>query len=225
MKRLYLSDTVAGEIGSYITENQLEAGDRLPSVSEWMTRLQVGRSTLREGVKRLEAEGVIKVVNGRGIFVSDQQIFRLFSRLHVTDARQHLLEMLDVRQVLEGKAVALATVNACEAQFDEMAQYLEAYRQAREDDDFLRVHEADSAFHLAIYRASGNQVMVELIRSIHSELYASWQTPEDRNNVFDDSFPHHLALLEAMRQRDVVAASAAYVDLMASTRHTVEIMA
>ncbi|MDH4574019.1 FadR/GntR family transcriptional regulator [Salinicola acroporae] len=224
MKRLYLSDTVAGEIGSYIAEQRLSAGDRLPSVAEWMQRLRVGRSTLREGLKRLEAEGVIQVVNGKGIYVSDQQTFRLFSRLHVTDARRHLLEMLDVRLVLEEKAIALATRHASEAQLDEMEQFLSDYQVARAADDFLRVHEADSAFHLAIYRASHNQVLVELIRSIHSELYVSWQTPQDRNQVFDASFPHHLTLLAAMRRRDVEAAVAAFGELMAATRHNVEIM-
>lgn len=224
MKRLYLSDTVAGEIGSYIAEHKLSAGDRLPSVSTWMARLQVGRSTLREGLKRLEAEGVIEVINGKGIFVSDQQTFRLFSRLHVTDARRHLLEMLDVRLVLEKKAVVLATQHASEAQFADMAQHLEDYRAAREADDFLRVHEADSAFHLAIYQASHNEVLVTLIRSIHSELYVSWQTPQDRNEVFDASFPHHVTLLEAMRRRDIEAASSAFHALMAATRHTVEMM-
>lgn len=224
MKRLYLSDTVAGEIGNYIVEQKLSPGDRLPSVADWMVRLEVGRSTLREGLKRLEAEGVIEVINGKGIFVSDQQTFRLFSRLHVADGRRHLLEMLEVRQTLEHKAIALATVNASAAQFDLMAKHLDDYRLARDADDFLRVHDADAAFHLEIYRASGNRVLVELIRSIHSELYVSWEAPEDRNAVFDASFPHHVTLLEAMRRRDVAAATAAFEALMAATRQNVESM-
>lgn len=224
MKRLYLSDTVAGEIGTYIAERQLSSGDKLPSVAEWMQRLQVGRSTLREGLKRLEAEGVIQIVNGKGIYVSDQQTFRVFSRLHVTDAKRHLLEMLDVRFVLEEKAIRLTTLNAGEAEFDEMAKHLSDYQIARAADDFLRVHEADSAFHLAIYRGSHNQVLVELIRMIHSELYVSWQTTRDRNQVFDASFPHHLTLLEAMRQRDVDAAVVAFGELMNSTQRSIEKM-
>ncbi|WP_136069180.1 FadR/GntR family transcriptional regulator [Modicisalibacter radicis] len=225
MKRLYLSDTVAGEIGAYIAEHQLVAGDRLPSVGEWMKRLDVGRSTLREGLKKLEAESVIEVINGKGIFVAEQKTFQLFSALAVGDARTHLLEMLDVRQALEEKAIALATRHASEAQLDEMDGHLKAYQEAREADDFLAVHEADAAFHLAIYRASGNRVLTELIRVIHAELYVSWDVPADRHQVFDASFPQHLTLMAAMRRRDVAAAVAAFEELIAATRRNVEAMA
>ncbi|MGQ7249002.1 FadR/GntR family transcriptional regulator [Halomonas sp. V046] len=224
MKRLYLSDTVAGEVGAYIAEHKLCAGDRLPSAAEWMVRLDVGRSTLREGLKKLEAEGVIEIVNGKGIYVSEQKTFGLFSTLGVGDARAQLLEMLDVRQALEERAIALATAQAKVPAFDVMAGYLDDYQQARERNDFLAVHDADAAFHLEIYRASGNRVLVELIKMMHDELYVSWDVPEDRHQVFDASFAHHLTLLEAMRRRDEAGAIAAFRLLIGATREHVEAM-
>jgi len=222
MKRLYLSDTVAGEVGAYIAEHKLRAGDRLPSAAEWMVRLDVGRSTLREGLKKLEAEGVIEIVNGKGIYVSEQKTFGLFSTLGVGDARAQLLEMLDVRQALEERAIALATAQAKVPAFDAMAGYLDDYQQARERHDFLAVHDADAAFHLEIYRASGNRVLVELIKMMHDELYVSWDVPDDRHQVFDASFAHHLTLLEAMRRRDEAGAIAAFRLLIGATREHVE---
>ncbi|MBR9882114.1 MULTISPECIES: FCD domain-containing protein [unclassified Halomonas] len=224
MKRLYLSDTVAGEISAYIAKEQLAPGARLPSVGEWMERLEVGRSTLREGLKKLQAEGIIEVVNGKGIFVSEQRTFQLLASLGIHDARAHLLEMLEVRQALEAQAIQLAVRHAEEAAFEAMAGHLDDYRRARAREDFLAVSEADAAFHLAIYQACGNRVLVGLIQMMHDELYLSWDSPDDRHEVFDASFAHHEDLLEAMRRRDEQAALAAFDNLVGATRKSIEAM-
>lgn len=224
MKRLYLSDTVAGEISDWISSKELKAGDQLPSASEWMARLEVGRSTLREGLKKLEAEGIIEVINGKGIFVSEQKTFQLLETLGLSDAREHLLEMLDVRQALEERAIVLATRRGSESALAAMAGHLEDYRRARAAEDFLGVSEADAAFHLAIYEACGNSVLVGLIKLMHDDLYISWDSQEDHLQVFDASFEHHVELLEAMRQRDESAAISAFGELIEATRRTVEAM-
>ena len=135
-----------------------------------MERLEVGRSTLREGLKKLQAEGIIEVVNGKGIFVSEQRTFQLLASLGIHDARAHLLEMLEVRQALEAQAILLAVRHAEEAAFEAMAGHLDDYRRARAREDFLAVSEADAAFHLAIYQACGNRVLVGLIQMMHDEL-------------------------------------------------------
>lgn len=224
MKRLYLSDTVAGEISAWISENQLQAGDQLPSASEWMGRLEVGRSTLREGLKKLQAEGIIEVINGKGIFVSESKTFQLLDTLGLSDAREHLLEMLDVRQALEERAIVLVTKRGSETDFATMARHLEDYSKAREKDDFLGVSEADAAFHLAIYEACGNSVLVGLIKLMHDDLYVSWDSLEDRMQVFDASFEHHVTLLQAMRKGDEGGAIDAFRTLIDATRRTVEAM-
>ncbi|WP_413616548.1 FCD domain-containing protein [Halomonas cupida] len=224
MKRLYLSDTVAGEISNWISTRQLKAGDQLPSASEWMARLEVGRSTLREGLKKLEAEGIIEVINGKGIFVSEQKTFQLLETLGLSDAREHLLEMLDVRQALEERAIVLATRRGSESAFAAMAAHLDDYRKARAEKDFLGVSEADAAFHLAIYEACGNSVLVGLIKLMHDDLYVSWDSLEDRLQVFDASFDHHVELLEGMRRRDEPEAVSAFGKLIEATRRTVEAM-
>lgn len=224
MKRLYLSDTVAGEISGWINRKKLQAGDQLPSASEWMTRLQVGRSTLREGLKKLETEGIIDVINGKGIFVSERKTFQLLETLGIADARGHLLEMLEARQSLEQRAIVLATRRGSDIEFDMMERHLDDYKEARLAEDFLGLSEADAAFHLAIYEASGNRVLMKLIKQMHDDLYVSWDSLQDRLQVFDASFNDHVALLEAMRRRDEPGAVAAFDALIKSTQQAVEAM-
>ncbi|WP_324716583.1 ADP-ribosylglycohydrolase family protein [Carboxydochorda subterranea] len=68
---------VAEEVRRYIASRHMEPGDPLPSEQELMRQLNVGRSSLREGLRALEYIGVITVVPGKGIFVrmnlSEQQ--------------------------------------------------------------------------------------------------------------------------------------------------------
>src|SRR5699024_11289218 len=99
MQRVYLSDTVAHKIKDYILEHNIQEGTKLPTVSEWMDILQVGRSTLREGLKKLETEQVIEVKNGKGIFVKKKKHFRIYTTFNVVDKEAYIFEIFDVKKV------------------------------------------------------------------------------------------------------------------------------
>src|SRR5699024_12155948 len=103
--RVYLSDTVAHKIKDYILEHNIQEGTKLPTVSEWMDILQVGRSTLREGLKKLETEQVIEIKNGKRIIVKKKKTFRIYTSFNIVDEASHILEILEVRTALESKAV------------------------------------------------------------------------------------------------------------------------
>lgn len=78
--------------------------------------LNVGRSTLREGIKKLEAEDSIEIINGKGIYVKQISPFRIYTSFSIQDEKKYLLEALEVRTVLEAKAVQLAVANVTEEQ-------------------------------------------------------------------------------------------------------------
>ena len=69
IKRVSLQSEIIKYIQSYIEENDLKEGDRLPSQGQFIEMMQVSRTALREAVKTLEAEGIVEVKNGKGIFV------------------------------------------------------------------------------------------------------------------------------------------------------------
>src|SRR5690242_3421838 len=70
LPRNNLSDQVSGWLTSAIENGQFKPGDRLPSVEQLAQELSVGRSSIREGLRVLEAKGILSVVHGKGTFVN-----------------------------------------------------------------------------------------------------------------------------------------------------------
>ena len=67
--RRRLSDQLVERILASIATGELRPGDQLPSILETARRFDVGASTVREALIRLEAKGVIEIRHGAGVFV------------------------------------------------------------------------------------------------------------------------------------------------------------
>ena len=97
---------------SYISRKELSVGDRLPPERELAEQLGVGRNSLREALKVLEAMGVVEIRHGSGIFLrkedtqpGDGSAFWLM--IH----KDEILNILTVREALDLKAIDLIPVS------------------------------------------------------------------------------------------------------------------
>lgn len=70
IKRVSLQSEIIEYIKNYIVENKLEAGDKLPSQMEMMEILGVSRASIREAFKTLEANNIVEIRNGKGVYVT-----------------------------------------------------------------------------------------------------------------------------------------------------------
>ena len=68
--RVSASDLVVNNIRSKIQRGELKVGDRLPVEADLARELNVGRSSLREGIKILTAYGVVESRQGEGTFIT-----------------------------------------------------------------------------------------------------------------------------------------------------------
>jgi DNA-binding FadR family transcriptional regulator len=69
VRRLKISDSVAAQLELLITQGVYEVGERLPAERELAERFGVGRSTMREALRLVEAEGMLRIDHGVGVFV------------------------------------------------------------------------------------------------------------------------------------------------------------
>ncbi len=65
---------IAEQLIAYIKENDLKAGDPLPSQNEMIKHYGVSTITVRVAMQRLETDGVIKRIRGKGTFVAEKKI-------------------------------------------------------------------------------------------------------------------------------------------------------
>lgn len=112
ISRTNVSDEVSSWLMSAIQEGRFKPGDKLPSVEQLADELGVGRSSVREGLRRLQALGMITLRQGSGTYVSSQKVLLGSSLTSFSQAvRQrgmHPSSVVLQREIIEPDAVVRA---------------------------------------------------------------------------------------------------------------------
>lgn len=167
-------ELVIESIEDQILAGALRVGDPLPPERELAARLQVSRAGVREAVRVLEGQGVLRSRVGSGVeagtFVAalpDQALTR-FLRLHVALANYPVADVTAARITLDRSSAALAATQASDEGIAAIRAAL-----ARGDADDLSPEEfndADTAFHVAIAEAGGNRLIASMTVAIRESL-------------------------------------------------------
>jgi DNA-binding FadR family transcriptional regulator len=161
----------AAAIMGMITSGELGPGDRLPTERDLALRLGISRSTIRETIRGLNMLRVLDIRHGDGIFITSLDARSL---LQVTGFAMQLLrdrevlDMFEVRAILEGAAAALASARITEEQRSALHQRIDALDAATGIDELL---EADIAFHASIAAAAGNPMLASLLDTFSARTY------------------------------------------------------
>jgi DNA-binding GntR family transcriptional regulator len=164
--------------------------------------LGMGRTPVREAIKRLALENLVTVFPRRGTFASE---------INITD----LAHISDVRAQLEGHAAYRAAERLTEAQGIELAALLEELGHSAGSDDVEALMELDTRVHRFIYRCAGNPYMEETLARYYNLSLRIWYLVLDRlPHLFarvheHDDVLHAIAAGEAERARDILAAHVA----------------
>jgi GntR family transcriptional repressor for pyruvate dehydrogenase complex len=180
-------------------------------------------SSLREGLRSLTAAGILEVRPGKGTFVTDNlsgvaaKQLELGFRLEGRVSR----ELLEVRQVLELDAVALAAERATEQELDEIGDLLTRMHEVVRRRDWQELERIDPLFHLAIVDASRNGILSRLVRS----LYDLFQQMVMDTPFSEENFALHLDLFQALKERNPDKARAAMGGILEHTRYSLQFAA
>jgi DNA-binding FadR family transcriptional regulator len=197
-----------------IAHGKYEPGERLPPEMELAGQLGVSRGVVRELLRSLEDRGVIAIRHGRGAWVNaiaDWNVLDadVLAALMPTPASVSVLShYLECRRMLETEAAALAAQRASGRDLSDMADALArmsalAVESQTDDEANQRFHEADIAFHGAMFRASGNQVLPRVVEPIQRAMATLRPQlalhPEHR---LRKTLPEHKAILAAIADHD-----------------------
>jgi len=181
--RLSRAVEVQEAVKEIILERGLTAGDPLPTESELMERLGVGRNAVREALKALQAVGIVDIRHGFGMFVGRMSLTGLVDELafHSRISRRELGHLIEIREILEtGLAQRLIETGVDNrAELAEVMARMEAEAAAGEV-----TPEVDRHFHDVLYRPLGNPLVRQLLgafwdvyHQLRDELGAPDETP------------------------------------------------
>ncbi len=211
-RRTSLSDVVLEQLLGQLRNGSIRPGDRLPGEHDLMQMLGVGRSSIREALRGLITLGLVETKPGRGAVI----VARAPNPLAQTDVtgvlqKWAVLDLLEVRESLEGQAAALAAQRATPLDLATIERHaLEIERLVAEGRTYFR---ANAALHTAIARASHNNVLAESVQRLVGQvrLYRERLMREIRGMPEGD-VAEHRAVLDAIRAPDPDRARAAMVE-------------
>ena len=206
--------------GSIVAEGGLAPGDKLPNELDLSRELGVSRTTLREAVRMLVAQGVLEIRRGKGTFVSARvEEIDDFGFTGLSRVRGQLRDLFELRSIFEPQAARLACRRAtAEERADILAKGKAVADCIRSGADRTQ---ADAAFHAAIVRATHNEFMVRLLPLIQRAVATAVETGGEAERLAADTLRDHALLLEFFAQGDEEGVLHAMATHM---RHSVDVM-
>lgn len=203
-----LTERVVDNILSYIADNDIKIGTKLPNEFELAEMFGVGRSTIREAIKVLVSKQVLEVRRGAGTYVIGNQAVDESNPLglNLSEDRYKLaLDLFDVRLMLEPEIAVLAARFASKEEMEELMACCESVEyMIRNGIDHT---EADIKFHTCIARCSKNQVVEHLIPIINSSVAVFANITHLQ--LKEETIRTHRAIANAIVARDLIGARCA----------------
>ena len=171
-----------------ILNEDYQAGQKLNEVA-LSKELNISRTPIREALKQLELEGLVKSIPNKGVYVLG------FSPRDIDD-------MLEIRVVLEGLAIQLAIDRISDVELDkikEIYDLMEFYALKNDQDKF---NEININFHEAIYRGTQSQYFEQLLSDINYYIHVTSRHSIRQPDRLIPAAQEHKEIYEAIEQRD-----------------------
>jgi GntR family transcriptional repressor for pyruvate dehydrogenase complex len=209
-----LSDRLAARIAERIDGGALKPGDRLPTELQLAGAHGVSRTVVREALHQLKSQGLVRSRQGSGVFVTAPPAHRALAfDPKLLDSMDAVVQMVEVRRVIEGEMAALAARRATRAQRAALQRALAAIDAATACGQ-LGVEE-DLAFHRAIGGATGNPQFLRLLGVLEAYARDAMTVTKSyesmRADFIADVRSEHLAILTAIAAGDEKAARRAAI--------------
>lgn len=204
-----LTNQVVRAIRDRILSGEVTPGEYLPPQHVLAAQLGVGLSTLREAIKALSVLGLLEAYPGRGTRVLPDALKVLSSEAarRANLGRVKLEQVLEARLVLEAALTRMAAERATDEDIREIEACLAEMEEAVADDaSFAR---ADVRFHLAVARASKNEVLAQTYYFIHSLLEQAIVEADALPGGKERALVNHRALLDGIRKHNPTRAEKA----------------
>jgi DNA-binding GntR family transcriptional regulator len=177
-----------------ILDGHFEPGQRLEqdAIAE---ELGVSRTPLREAIAALLSEGLLESETHRGVFVNEI-------------SRREIREVFALRALLEAEVARQAASAVPEDVLDELETSLKEAQKAYADGNHIAQFEADRHFHQTLREFTENRLLINVLEGVNNRINAVRRFAQTKPGPHVDEFSReHLAILEALRDRDPESAA------------------
>ncbi len=183
-----LTVKVFEEIEQAILSGVYSVGDQLVE-SKISLELGVSRTPVREALKQLELDGLVKTIPNRGTFV-------------VGISTQDIIDIYTIRIAVEGISSQWAAERITDAQIKELETIVELQEFYSSKGDVLQLLQLDSKFHEIIYDISGSRILKHTLASFHNHLKRARESSLLSAGRTIEAVKEHRAIFEAIASKN-----------------------
>lgn len=211
-ERRTISAEVLDQLIAKLRSGELRPGQRLPTEAELAADLRVGRSTVREAMRTLIALGLVETKTRRGTIVTQRAEDPLAfdaANGHLDRLRQWaLLDLLELREALEGLAAARAALRATDA---DIKAIVDAQRAVEADIAEGRTYfDSNVRFHQAIAHGAHNPLLYDSMTRVSSQVRGFRERlMREIRDMPERDVREHAAIVTAIREKRPERARAA----------------
>jgi len=208
-----ISQNIANQISDMIfLQKKYKPSDKLPNEHKLAEELRVSRTTIREAVKTLVANGVLTIVRGRGTFVTAQPGAQNdpFGISYLEDKKSVVNNWFEMRLVLEPANIRMAVERATDAEIQEIIACEKECSEAIISGKQYSLE--DQRFHAAIAKATHNSVIELMLPAIEAAISEAINTAVYigcHNLASDNALTNHRIIAHFIEQRDADGAALA----------------
>lgn len=213
--RRTLAQEVRERLMEAVRSGEMPPGAAIPSERSLCEDFGVARTSVREAIQGLVSLGVLERRGNRTVVA--ERLPEMLPGLDGTSAQRSLKvrELFEVREAMELPIAKLVAQRATEDEIHEIVQMVCRFKSNMDVEEFRLL---DRAFHWALARACGNELLTELYGKVLDRLFQSQDFAEPltaRVNsravrlIVRDSCAAHRAIADALQRRDVEAVTEA----------------
>ncbi|HHW01406.1 MAG TPA: GntR family transcriptional regulator [Thermoanaerobacterales bacterium] len=187
-----IRDLIFESIRKAIFDGELKPGDRLVE-KELAEKMQVSRTPIREALRKLETEGLIKHVPRKGVVVKGF-------------TPDDIIEIYSIRQALEALAITYTVKNITEAEIKKLKALLERMSELTEEDDTTNLFNTSQEFNEILIRSCRMPRLIKLINTYQEYLERFRVVTMGKKERKLSALKDHREILQAVIDRDAARA-------------------
>jgi DNA-binding GntR family transcriptional regulator len=192
-ERTNLRDQVYDVLKRRIILRKIKPGEKI-NEEELAKSLGVSRTPIRETLLRLEHEGILRIIPRRGAFV-------------VSQSEEKVIDLFEVREVLEGLVARLAAENMNPELFGRLKRSLDKVSSVDgSNNKLLRYTPADVEFHALLLEGCGNELLKSMMESVNVNLQMVRLRTVALPGRPEQTVEEHYEVLAAIEKRDAALA-------------------
>lgn len=183
-----LGEVVFEYLRESILNGALRPGERLMEIS-LAEQMGVSRTPVREAIRKLEKEKFVEMIPRKGAYVADL-------------TAKDILDVLEMRIILEGFAAALAAERMTEEELADLISSYDKFEEAVKEENRSYMLEMDNEFHNHIFKATKNNKLIEIVKDLHDQFQRFRLIYFNEFDNYSELQTWHERILKAIKERN-----------------------